>query len=67
MEGVLWNRIRGSGLAYEATIAADACQLTFKVCRSPNAYAAWKEARKIIEEISSGQVMCLHSQLIYGS
>jgi Zn-dependent M16 (insulinase) family peptidase len=66
MEGILWRRIRGSGLAYEATMVAEAGQVRFEVRHSPNAYAAWKKAKNIIEEISSGQVRCPHSQLTCG-
>ena len=58
LEGYIWKRIRGAGLAYGASVDADmrGGQLVFRVYRSPNGFAAWNEARKIIEEISSGQV-----------
>ena len=58
LEGHMWKRIRGAGLAYGAGIRADMRrgQLTFSVYRSPNGFAAWNEARKIMAEVSSGDV-----------
>jgi Zn-dependent M16 (insulinase) family peptidase len=58
LEGCIWRRIRGAGLAYGAYIQNDfrRGQLYFDVYRSPNGYAAWHEARKIIAEISAGKV-----------
>lgn len=54
----MWKRIRGAGLAYGASIHADMRrgQVFFKVYRSPNGFAAWHEARKIVSEIVSGEV-----------
>jgi Zn-dependent M16 (insulinase) family peptidase len=61
LEGHIWKRIRGGGLAYSAGIRADLRrgQITFVVYRSPNGFAAWDEARKIVAEISSGEVVSL--------
>jgi len=58
LEGYMWKRIRGAGLAYGAGISSDFSrgQLSFKVYRSPNGYTAWHEAQKIIAEISAGEV-----------
>ena len=58
LEGYMWKRIRGAGLAYGAGISSDFSrgQLSFKVYRSPNGYSAWHEAQKIIAEISAGEV-----------
>lgn len=58
LEGHIWKRIRGAGLAYGASISADVRrgQIYFNVYRSPNGFAAWNEARKIIAEIASGEV-----------
>ena len=58
LEGHVWKRIRGAGLAYGAGITADMRrgQICFSVYRSPNGYAAWNEAQKIIAEIASGEV-----------
>ena len=55
----MWKRIRGAGLAYGAEIHADMRrgQVSFQVYRSPNGFAAWNEARKIIAEISAGDVL----------
>lgn len=54
----MWKRIRGAGLAYSASISVNMRygQVVFKVYRSPNGFAAWHEAGKIIGEISSGKV-----------
>jgi len=54
----MWKRIRGAGLAYGASIRADMRrgQVVFKVYRSPNGFAAWNEAKKIVSEIVSGEV-----------
>jgi Zn-dependent M16 (insulinase) family peptidase len=59
LEGHLWKRIRGAGLAYGANIHSDILrgQIFFKVYRSPNGFLAWNEAKKIIDEISSGAVL----------
>ena len=59
LEGYMWKRIRGAGLAYGAGIHADMEEGKFLsgVYRSPNGFAAWNEARKIIAEISSGDVL----------
>jgi Zn-dependent M16 (insulinase) family peptidase len=58
LEGHIWKRIRGAGLAYSASLRADMRrgQLLFSVYRSPNGFAAWNEARKIIGEVASGAV-----------
>jgi len=58
LEGYMWKRIRGAGLAYGASIRADMRrgQVLFSVYRSPNGFAAWNEARKIVSEIVSGEV-----------
>jgi len=58
LEGYMWKRIRGAGLAYGAGISSDFSrgQLSFKVYRSPNGYSAWHEAQKIVAEISAGEV-----------
>lgn len=58
----MWKRIRGAGLAYGAGIRAQMRpgQIMFRVYRSPNAFAAWKEARKIVGEIASGEVLPMY-------
>jgi Zn-dependent M16 (insulinase) family peptidase len=58
LEGHIWKRIRGAGLAYSASLHADLRrgQILFIVYRSPNGFAAWNEARKIVAEIISGTV-----------
>lgn len=69
LEGYMWKRIRGAGLAYGAGVYADMRkgQLSFYVYRSPNGFAAWNEARKIVTEISSGDVcrvvLCIDHRL----
>ena len=64
LEGCMWKRIRGAGLAYGAGIHADMRrgQVSFRVYRSPNGFAAWNEARKIISEISAGEVLASRKQ-----
>jgi Zn-dependent M16 (insulinase) family peptidase len=59
LEGYMWKRIRGAGLAYGAGIRAQMRhgQIVFRVYRSPNAFAAWNEAGKIVREIASGEVL----------
>lgn len=59
LEGYMWKRIRGAGLAYGAGIHSDIRrgQVCFRVYRSPNGFAAWNETRKIIAEILSGEVL----------
>jgi Zn-dependent M16 (insulinase) family peptidase len=66
LEGHIWKRIRGGGLAYSAGIRADLRrgQISFTVYRSPNGFAAWDEARKIVAEIASGEVVLLISWLM---
>ena len=58
LEGCLWKRIRGAGLAYGAGISSDFSRghITFRVYRSPNGYNAWQEAQKIVAELSAGEV-----------
>jgi Zn-dependent M16 (insulinase) family peptidase len=61
LEGCLWKRIRGAGLAYGAGISSDFSRghITFRVYRSPNGYNAWQEAQKIVSELSAGEVQML--------
>jgi len=69
-EGHLWTRIRGAGLAYGAFMGTfpRRGELNFDIYRSPNAYLAWKEARKIIKEVLDGEVLLsLRFELIYRS
>jgi Zn-dependent M16 (insulinase) family peptidase len=57
-EGIIYKRVRGAGLAYGVHLQVNMRRGTiwFKVYRSPNGYAAWNEVRKIIQEISNGDV-----------
>lgn len=65
LEGYMWKRIRGAGLAYGAGIREQMRrgQIMFRVYRSPNGFAAWNEARKIIAEITSGEVRFVVARL----
>ena len=65
LEGYMWRRIRGAGLAYGTGIHADMRrgQLEFYVYRAPNAFAAWNEARKIVFEVSRGEIVINETDL----
>ena len=57
-EGFLWTRVRGAGLAYGCDIGSDPEKgtLFLQLYRSPDAVAAWKAAKKIVEELADGTV-----------
>lgn len=57
VEGPLWTSVRGTGLAYGATIrrAVDLGKLYFWIDRSPDCYKAFIAARKEIEAYASGE------------
>jgi len=50
--------VRGAGLAYGLYVGVSSRrgELIMKINRSPNAYAAWEEVRKIVSEIVEGKV-----------
>ncbi|KAF3993263.1 hypothetical protein FT663_00537 [Candidozyma haemuli var. vulneris] len=58
MEGPLWRGIRGSGLAYDASIRrmVESGFLTFVIYRGSDAQQAWETTKKIIHEHASGEV-----------
>jgi len=57
-EGYLWCAIRGSGLAYGASISTDreAGLLTFSLYRSSNSIQAYKEAEKVVKGLVDGSI-----------
>jgi len=57
-EGYLWRSIRGSGLAYGASVTTDreAGLLTFSLYRSSNSLQAYKEAEKVVKGLVNGTV-----------
>jgi len=57
-EGYLWRSIRGSGLAYGASISPDreTGLLTFSLYRSSNSMEAYKEAEKVVKGIVDGSI-----------
>ncbi|CAK3841356.1 related to metalloprotease 1 [Lecanosticta acicola] len=56
VEGPLWTSVRGTGLAYGATIrrAVDLGKLHFYIDRSPDCYKAFVAARSEISDYASG-------------
>ncbi|BGO99155.1 hypothetical protein NBRC10513v2_000259 [Rhodotorula toruloides] len=56
--GLLWNAVRGNGLAYGAGMGlnVEAGMLGFNVFRSPDAFAAFEAARDLVDNIVSGKV-----------
>ncbi|KIM85318.1 hypothetical protein PILCRDRAFT_817322 [Piloderma croceum F 1598] len=57
-EGYLWRAIRGSGLAYGASVSTDreAGLLTFSLYRSSNSMQAYKEAEKVVKGLVDGSI-----------
>jgi len=57
-EGYLWRAIRGSGLAYGASVSKDgeAGLLTFSLYRSSNSIQAYKEAEKVVKGLVDGSI-----------
>jgi len=57
-EGYLWRAIRGSGLAYGASISTDreAGLLTFSLYRSSNSMQAYKEAENVVKGLVEGSI-----------
>ncbi|GAA5957635.1 hypothetical protein JCM21900_000775 [Sporobolomyces salmonicolor] len=58
MEGFLWKFIRGAGLAYGASISQDleSGLIYYRVFKSPDSYAAFTAAQKLIEQLVSGEI-----------
>ncbi|WVR06565.1 hypothetical protein IAU60_003596 [Kwoniella sp. DSM 27419] len=58
LESYLWKSIRGSGLAYGASVSAyaEAGLVAFSVYRSPNAMLAYQAAGKIMRGLVDGSV-----------
>jgi len=54
MEGIFWKLIRGQGLAYSTRLKIDleSGLISFDVFKSPNAYLAFNEARKVIMKLA---------------
>ncbi|KAG9302935.1 hypothetical protein G9A89_022352 [Geosiphon pyriformis] len=54
MEGVFWRMIRGQGLAYSVWLQAsvEAGLVYFAIYRSPDAFKAFDQARKVISDLS---------------
>ncbi|GFZ50626.1 hypothetical protein JCM24511_08384 [Saitozyma sp. JCM 24511] len=57
-ESYLWKSVRGSGLAYGASISvgAESGTVAYSVYRSPNAKLAYEEAKKILTGLADGTV-----------
>ncbi|TNY19824.1 Metalloenzyme, LuxS/M16 peptidase-like protein [Rhodotorula diobovata] len=55
--GLLWNAVRGPGLAYGCWIKADAedGRLAFIVFKSPDAHSAFLAGQKLVQSIGSGK------------
>ncbi|GAA5972730.1 hypothetical protein JCM11641_002994 [Rhodosporidiobolus odoratus] len=71
----LWNAVRGPGLAYGAYVTADAESgvLGFLAFKSPDAFAAFAAAQKIVSSIAKGEtpikqsdVDAARSQIVFG-
>ncbi|KAM0746680.1 hypothetical protein T439DRAFT_106938 [Meredithblackwellia eburnea MCA 4105] len=58
MEGILWNAVRGKGLAYGASISHESGTGLTKLdlFRCPDAYAAWAACRDVIHDVISGKI-----------
>lgn len=58
MESILWRFIRGSGLAYGASIRSDveSSHIHFSLYRSPDSSKAFLEAKKVIEKLCRGEM-----------
>jgi Zn-dependent M16 (insulinase) family peptidase len=54
MEGIFWKLIRGQGLAYSVhlNINPESGLVSFHVFKSPNAYLAFNEAKKVVIELA---------------
>ncbi|GAA5858806.1 hypothetical protein JCM8547_004996 [Rhodosporidiobolus lusitaniae] len=65
MNSFLWKAIRGPGLAYGASVGSSGDQdsLTFTIFKSPDAFAALEEGRKVVETIASGKVQIKQSDV----
>jgi Zn-dependent M16 (insulinase) family peptidase len=57
VEGPLWSSIRGTGLAYGTNFYRDVetGMLKFRIYRSPDAFAAYSTAKKVVESYASGE------------
>ncbi|QDS67433.1 hypothetical protein FKW77_000317 [Venturia effusa] len=57
VEGPLWVAVRGTGLAYGTNFSrsVDAGLIGFSIYRSPNAFEAYKAAKKVIEDFAHGE------------
>ncbi|KAE9963138.1 hypothetical protein BLS_009605 [Venturia inaequalis] len=57
VEGPLWVAVRGTGLAYGTNFSrsVDTGLIGFSIYRSPNAFEAYKAAKKVIEDFASGE------------
>ncbi|GJN92120.1 hypothetical protein Rhopal_005150-T1 [Rhodotorula paludigena] len=58
MEGFLWKFIRGSGLAYGASIGQDleSGLIYYRVFKSPDSHAAFLAARDLIDQLVAGKL-----------
>lgn len=58
VEGPLWVAVRGTGLAYGASIrySIEAEEVSLRIYRSPNAYKAFEASRKVVEDLISGKI-----------
>lgn len=57
VEGPLWVAVRGTGLAYGTNFnrSVDTGLIGFSIYRSPNAFEAYKAAKKVIEDFATGE------------
>jgi Zn-dependent M16 (insulinase) family peptidase len=57
VEGPLWVAVRGTGLAYGANFSrsVDTGLLGFSIYRSPNAFEAYKAAKRVVEDFATGE------------
>ncbi|KPV78065.1 uncharacterized protein RHOBADRAFT_40608 [Rhodotorula graminis WP1] len=63
--GLLWNAVRGPGLAYGCWIKADMDdgRLAFIVFKSPDAHAAFSAGSKLVADLVSGKVRIAKSDI----
>ncbi|KAI5287198.1 hypothetical protein KEM54_006174, partial [Ascosphaera aggregata] len=56
VEGPLWTAVRGTGLAYGASLShkVESGRVTLNISRSPNAAKAFEAAKKTVKNLTSG-------------
>lgn len=56
VEGPMWQSIRGTGLAYGTNFMRDpeTGLLKYRIYKSPNAFSAYNEAKKVVQEYGNG-------------